>query len=174
MILVNPSFEILTNTNLLKGAKALSYEHTFITVEFICSIGVAREFLGLPAASIECDFEPEIRENQLVFVIPSLSNIQPGEGTQSEFGLQSLQDVWLLNAMQNCEELYRQALNGGTYDPANVLIQAVKTECTISASVQGWKEVFSSIKPFFKGVKQSESTLKVLGRELSFRLPKIF
>lgn len=125
-------------------------EHQSVTVRFICDRGVSHELVRHRIASFSqestryCNYSRDKFDNQLTFIIPPWANIEPGEGTQSEFGLQSHTDILWLNAMQNSEEIYNSLIQA-KWSPQQaraVLPNSLKTEIVVTANLREWKEIF--------------------------------
>lgn len=125
-------------------------EHQSVSVRFICDRGVSHELVRHRLCSFSqestryCNYAKDKFDNQLTFIIPSWSNIQPGEGFSSDFGLQPYGDILWLNAMQNAQEIYISMINAGwtPQQARSVLPNSLKTEIVVTANLRQWREVF--------------------------------
>ncbi len=125
-------------------------EHQSVSVKFICDRGVSHELVRHRIASYSqestryCNYSKDKFDNQLTFIIPSWSNIKPGEGDQSNFGLHSHGEILWLNAMQNSQDIYNSLIQAkwSPQEARGVLPNSLKTEIVVTANLREWKEIF--------------------------------
>ena len=125
-------------------------EHQTVSVKFICDRGVSHELFRHRIASFSqestryCNYSKDKFDNQLTFIIPSWSKIEPGEGDQSTFGLQSHGEILWLNAMQNSQDIYKSMIQVGwnPQEARSVLPNSLKTEIVVTANLREWREIF--------------------------------
>jgi thymidylate synthase (FAD) len=125
-------------------------EHQSVSVKFICDRGVSHELVRHRIASFSqestryCNYSKDKFDNQLTFIIPSWSRIEPEEGDQSNFGLHSHGEILWLNAMQNSQDIYNSLIQAGwtPQEARSVLPNSLKTEIVVTANLREWKEIF--------------------------------
>lgn len=125
-------------------------EHISVTIKIICDRGVSHELVRHRLASYSqestryCNYSKDKFDNQLTFIIPEWVNIEPGEGTQSNFGLSDPESILWLNAMQNAEDIYNRLISQGwtPQQARTVLPNSLKTEIVITANLREWKTIF--------------------------------
>lgn len=125
-------------------------EHQSVSVKFICDRGVSHELVRHRIASFSqestryCNYSKDKFDNQLTFIIPCWSKIKPGEGDQSNFGLQTHGEILWLNAMQNSQDIYNSLIQTGwtPQEARSVLPNSLKTEIVVTANLREWKEIF--------------------------------
>lgn len=125
-------------------------EHQAVSVKFICDRGVSHELVRHRIASFSqestryCNYSKDKFDNQLTFVIPSWSNIEPGEGDRSDFGLHSHGEILWLNAMQSSQDIYNSLIQAkwSPQEARSVLPNSLKTEIIVTANLREWREIF--------------------------------
>lgn len=156
-------------------------EHQSFSVRFICDRGVSHELVRHRLASFSqestryCNYSKDKFDNQLTFIIPGWSKIEPGEGTQSQFGLQSHGEILWLNAMENSEEIYNGLIQAGwaPQEARTVLPNSLKTEIVVTANLREWKEIFRQ-RTSAAAHPQMRELMIPLQKELQAILPEIF
>jgi thymidylate synthase (FAD) len=125
-------------------------EHQVVSVKFICDRGVSHELVRHRIASFSqestryCNYSKDKFDNQLTFIIPSLSKIEPGEGDRSDFGLHSHGEILWLNAMQSSQDIYNSLIQAkwSPQEARSVLPNSLKTEIIVTANLREWREIF--------------------------------
>lgn len=125
-------------------------EHRSVSVKFICDRGVSHELVRHRIASFSqestryCNYSKDKFDNQLTFIIPSLSKIEPGEGDRSDFGLHSHGEILWLNAMQSSQDIYNSLIQAkwSPQEARSVLPNSLKTEIIVTANLREWREIF--------------------------------
>jgi thymidylate synthase (FAD) len=125
-------------------------EHQSVSVKFICDRGVSHELVRHRIASFSqestryCNYSKDKFDNQLTFIIPSLSKIEPGEGDRSDFGLHSHGEILWLNAMQSSQDIYNSLIQAkwSPQEARSVLPNSLKTEIIVTANLREWREIF--------------------------------
>jgi len=125
-------------------------EHQSVSVKFICDRGVSHELVRHRIASFSqestryCNYSKDKFDNQLTFIIPPWSKIEPGEGDQSNFGLHSQGEILWLNAMQNSQGIYHNLIQAkwSPQEARAVLPNSLKTEIVVTANLREWREIF--------------------------------
>jgi thymidylate synthase (FAD) len=125
-------------------------EHQVVSVKFICDRGVSHELVRHRIASFSqestryCNYSKDKFDNQLTFIIPSWSKIEPGEGDRSDFGLHSHGEILWLNAMQSSQDIYNSLIQAkwSPQEARSVLPNSLKTEIIVTANLREWREIF--------------------------------
>lgn len=125
-------------------------EHQSVSVKFICDRGVSHELVRHRIASFSqestryCNYSKDKFDNQLTFIIPSWSKIEPGEGDRSDFDLHSHGEILWLNAMQNSQDIYNSLIQAkwSPQEARSVLPNSLKTEIVVTANLREWGEIF--------------------------------
>jgi thymidylate synthase (FAD) len=125
-------------------------EHQSVSVKFICDRGVSHELVRHRIASFSQEstryrnYSKDKFDNQLTFIIPSLSKIEPGEGDRSDFGLHSHGEILWLNAMQSSQDIYNSLIQAkwSPQEARSVLPNSLKTEIIVTANLREWREIF--------------------------------
>ena len=125
-------------------------EHQSVSVKFICDRGVSHELVRHRIASFSqestryCNYSKDKFDNQLTFIIPSLSKIEPGGGDRSDFGLHSHGEILWLNAMQSSQDIYNSLIQAkwSPQEARSVLPNSLKTEIIVTANLREWREIF--------------------------------
>lgn len=125
-------------------------EHQSVSVKFICDRGVSHELVRHRIASFSqestryCNYSKDKFDNQLTFIIPSWSKIEPWEGDRSDFGLHSHGEILWLNAMQNSQDIYNSLIHAkwSPQEARSVLPNSLKTEIVVTANLREWGEIF--------------------------------
>lgn len=125
-------------------------EHFSFSVRFICDRGVSHEMVRHRIASFSqestryCNYSKSRFGNQLTFIIPDWSEIQPGEGTTSDFEIKRhSESIWLI-AMEQSEDAYNDLIGVGMtpQQARSVLPNSLKTELIVTANLRQWAEIF--------------------------------
>lgn len=156
-------------------------EHQSMTVRFVCDRGVSHELVRHRIASFSqestryCNYSKDKFDNQLTFVIPCWLEIEPGEGTPSNFGLNTMPGIQWMHAMQNSEEIYNNLIDQGwkPQQARSVLPNSLKTEIVVTANMREWKEIFRQrCSP--AAHSQMREIMIPLQRQMQKVLPEIF
>jgi len=156
-------------------------EHQTVSVKFICDRGVSHELVRHRIASFSqestryCNYSKDKFDNQLTFIIPSWSKIEPGEGDQSNFGLHSHGEILWLNAMQNSQGIYNSLIQAkwSPQEARSVLPNSLKTEIVVTANLREWREIFRQRCSPAAHLQMRELMIPLRG-EFQKILPEIF
>lgn len=158
-------------------------EHASIMVKFTIDRGISHEAVRHRMCSFSqestryCNYHPEGKVGEMVFIIPSWVNIEEGEyvGNFAEISNLKLNDrVWCIS-MQDAENNYNYLISQGwkPEQARSVLPNSLKTELIVTANLREWRHILK-LRTAEAAHPQMREIMIPLLNELKEKLPAIF
>ena len=169
-------------SSIMKSGHYSVIEHESLSAKFICDRGVTHEMVRhrLAAFSQEstryCNYTKDKFNNQLTFIIPPWTKIDPGEyNKNTEVDFSADEQEWY-STMLYLEDKYHNLINmyGWSAQQArSVLPHALKTEIVMTCNVREWLHVLK-LRTGKAAHPQIIEVMEPLLKELQYKIPILF
>ena len=160
-------------------------EHASAMVKFVIDRGVSHEMVRHRLCSFSqestryCNYHPEGKVGEMVFIIPPWVNIKEGEYKNGELTMASsgwaFEDYQWFCSMYHAEHTYNNLIEKGwkPEQARSVLPNSLKTELTMTANMREWRHIFK-LRTAEAAHPQMRQIMIPLLQEFKTLLPCIF